>query len=308
MNYTLQHEPIMVALPSEGQVHLHRIYRNKKNLGMPVFMLHSMLHDGSVFYPARDSGLACYLARRGYDVYVADLRGKGKSRPQVNAFSSFGHHQAINEDIPALVNTIVGKRGKLPQVWIGHGWGSVLLCSYYARHGDSLCRVAKMVHFGARRQVLRSNLAKKIHIDILWRRLSRLVVAVIGYLPAKWLCMGGVNESRDSYRDYIEWSGSGDWRSTVDGYDYGEAVGQQSLPPSFYFAASGDRVYGDPDDVRGFIRELGSHDGRMMVLSRRGGNLREYNHKGMLCHQDCERDHFPILLDWLQGSSQYPAG
>ncbi len=300
MTNNLKCESITVSLPSTDQLHITRLYRERKTPGMPVFMLHSTLQDGSTFYTDDGNGLACYLAQRGYDVFVADLRGRGKSWPQINGSSSFGDHHVITEDIPALLNKIINKRGNLPQIWVGHGWGSVLMCSYFARYGENLCPVAKMVHFGARRQIRSSNAGKRFFIDFMWRRLSRLLMAVSGYMPAKMLHMGASNESQGSYRDYLAWSDADLWQDPVDGFSYGDAILQQQLPPSFYFAANGDRTYGDPDDVRAFVRELGRHDGRFMVLSRRGGNLQDYSHLDMLRHKDCERDHFPLLLDWLQ--------
>ena len=308
MRSPLHHESIMASLPSTDQVHMTRLYRDKKKLGAPVFMLHSTAGDGTTFYPDDGSGLACYLARRGYDVYVADLRGRGKSWPQVSRRSAFGSHQAITEDIPALLKKIVIKRGKVPQIWIGHGWGSVLLCGYYARFGDSLSPVAQMVHFGARRRIHSLNSQKKFFINFLWVKLSGWLVRINGYMPAKLLRLGQCDESRGNFSDYLNWSFRDDWNDIEDGFSYGEAVRRQQLPPSLYFASEGDRAYGDPADVREFIKELGPHDGRLWVLSRRGGSLRDYSHLEMLRHKDCEEDHFPLLLDWLDEAQEvrYP--
>lgn len=300
MNTPLNYESIMVSLPSTDQVHMARFYRDKKQLGAPVFMLHSTLHDGSTFYSDDGNGLACYLARQGYDVYVADLRGRGKSWPRINSFSRYGSHQLINEDIPALLKKISIKRGKVPQIWVGHGFGSVLMCSYYARYGDSHANVARMAHFAARRQIQASNRSKTFTFDFVLGKLSRLCIKLTGYMPSRFLRQGTANESRGILADYLNWSGASAWSDCEDGFSYGDAIKQQQLPPSFYFASAGDKAYGDPADVREFVKELGPHDGRLMVLSRSGGNLRNYNHMGMLCHKDCELDHFPLLLDWLQ--------
>ncbi|WP_101756589.1 alpha/beta fold hydrolase [Oceanicoccus sp. KOV_DT_Chl] len=296
----LQYEHITVSLPSADQASITRFFRDKKTLGAPVFMLHSTLQDGTTFFSDDGNGLACYLARQGYDVFVADLRGKGRSWPLVGATSDYGYHHAITEDIPALIEKVVSKRGKTPQIWIGHGWGSVLMCSFYARYGDRHAPVARMAHFAARRQLTNSNSSKRLLMNFMWRKLGRLLLALNGYLPARFLRMGVTNESRANYQEYLQWSDSADWLDASDGFSYGEAIKQQQLPPSFYFAAKGDRAYGDPNDVRQFIQELGPHDGRFMVLSRAGGNLRDYNHLDMLRHKDCEQDHFPLLLDWLQ--------
>jgi predicted alpha/beta hydrolase len=296
----LKYESLTASTPSTDQLHLTRFYQDKNNLGSPVLMLHSALHDGNTFFDANGSGLACYLARQGYDVYVADLRGKGKSWPRIGSVSKFGLHQLITEDIPCLVKKIVSKRGPIPQIWVSHGWGGVLLCAAYARYGDSLVSVERMVHFGTRRMSLVSNFKKWFVIDVLWKRLSKMMVLVQGYMPVKFLRLGTSNESARSYRDYLEWSGRSDWSDTEDGFDYGQAILQRQLPPSYYFAAKGDMAYGHPDDVRQFVKELGPHDGRLMVLGRSDGNLQDYDHLEMLSHKDCEQDHFPVLLNWLQ--------
>ncbi len=296
----LKHESIMVSLPSTEQIHMTRLYLDKENLGAPVFMLHSTLQDSSTFYVDDGSGLACYMAKQGYDVYVADLRGKGKSWPRVTPFSQFGAHQLITEDIPALLDEIVSYRGPVPQIWVSHGWGGVLMCAYYARYGDAACPVARMVHFGARRLAADTGSSSRITHRFIWQRLFKWLLFFRGYVPAQSLRLGSANESAGNYRDYLAWSDHSQWCDTVDDFSYGEAIQQQQLPPSFYFAAKGDGGYGHPDDVRHFMQELGPHDGRMMVLSRQGGNLRDYSHLDMLLHSDCEQDHFPLLLDWLQ--------
>ena len=296
----LNHEHITVSLPSSDQANMTRFFLDKKNLGAPVFMLHSTLQDGTTFFSEDGNGLACYLARQGYDVFVADLRGKGRSWPQVGAASRYGYHHAINEDIPALLEKITSKRGNVPQIWIGHGWGSVLMCSFYARYADRYAPVARMAHFAARRQSVAAQSSKRWWMDFMWRKLGRFLISVNGYLPARFLRMGVANESKAHYFDYLQWSDSADWLDSTDGFSYGEAIKQQQLPPSFYFAAAADRAYGEPNDVRRFINELGPHDGRLMVLSREGGNLHNYSHLDMVRHKDCEQDHFPLLLDWLK--------
>jgi predicted alpha/beta hydrolase len=274
-----------------------RFYRDKDQLGAPVFMLHSNCTDGSSFYTADGKGLACYLARQGYDVFVADLRGKGKSWPHISGHSKYGNHQLINEDIPALLESIQKKRGATPQIWIGHGWGGVLMSSFYARYGDRFGPVAKMVQFAVRRK---TSTKKSPAINFMWRKLSPLLIAINGYLPAKKFRLGIANESAANVRDFLNWSDSDCWTDPEDNFSYDEAARQQSWPASYYFAAKGDKAYGHPDDVRHFMFELGSHDGRMMVLSRKDGNLRDYGHTEIISHEDAEKDHFPLLLAWLE--------
>ena len=57
-----------------------------------------------IFYTEKGKGLGCYLAEQGFDVYVLDLRGRGKSTPLINAESDYGQHEAITHDIPLLID------------------------------------------------------------------------------------------------------------------------------------------------------------------------------------------------------------
>ena len=300
MNSRIKSEVITVLMPSTDQLHISRLYQDHGTPGTPVLLLHSIMQDGSFFGSEQGTGLGFFLANQGFDVYVADLRGRGKSWPKLSARSHFSAHQVITEDLPALSKKIVSIRGPLAQIWIGHGWGSVVMCSYYARYGDSICPIAKMVHFAPRRKIHRVTFLKQLLFGVGWKKCAGLFVTLMGYMPSKALKLGSCNESKGNYKDYLAWSASEQWCDSEDGFDYGAAILQRQLPPGLYFAASGDRVYGDTADVREFIRELGRHDCRLMILSRNGGSHRDYNHRAMLNHRDCESDHFPLLLNWLQ--------
>lgn len=296
----LNYQSITVPVPAGEQVHMTRFYRDKKNLGTPVFMLHGLLEDGTAFYDGSGKGLACYLAHQGFDVFVADSRGKGSSWPKINAKSHVGVHEHITEDIPALIKKVSLIRPDQPQVWVSHGWGGVLLSAYYARFVEPGLEPTQLIHLASRRKAYLSNWLKRFVHRWLWRRIGGLCVAFNGYLPSRFLCLGDCLESTDDYRDYLNWTQSSEWVDPKDGFDYGSAIRLKTLPPSLYVASVGDHVYGDVIDVRAFIKELGRHDGRMIVLDKKAGSLHNYNHNELLSHADAEQDHFSLLLAWLQ--------
>ena len=82
----MQQESIFIANDGQ-QLHLRHIWT--KPGGVPIFMLHGLIENGLIFYTEKGKGLACYLAEQGFDVYVADLRGRGKSTPMIDHRSSF---------------------------------------------------------------------------------------------------------------------------------------------------------------------------------------------------------------------------
>jgi len=307
MKEQLIYQSIAVPLAAAEQLHLMRFYRDKNRLGPPVFMLHSALACGEGFYASDGSGLACYLARQGYDVFVADLRGRGKSRPLLSRNTDFGSHQLITEDIPALLACIAEQRGSAQQLWVGHGWGGVLLSAYYARFGDSIATVAQMIQFGVRRQCPTSRFRSPWLPGVIYQ-MAPLLTKVAGLLPVKRLRLGSSDESAGCVSDYRQWSEDADWVDLEDGFSYARAAVNRSWPASIYVASKTDTFLGHPDDVRKFIGSLGDHDSRLLLLSRDDGNVRNYNHRQMVGHRDGDGDYFPTLLAWLRESPQLAVG
>ena len=101
----LKYESLFIPINKTDTLHLQRIYKNPD--GDPVFMLHGSIENGKIFYSNSGKGFAPYLANNNYDVFVADLRGRGKSSPSINTHSNFGLIEAINEDMPAFINKII---------------------------------------------------------------------------------------------------------------------------------------------------------------------------------------------------------
>ncbi|MGI9293648.1 MAG: alpha/beta fold hydrolase, partial [Pseudomonadales bacterium] len=296
----MEAESILVTVAGGPQLHLKRICENKRNPGTPVLMLHGLVEDGRIFYSQQGKGLAYYLAQFGFDVFVADLRGKGKSWPLAGPKMRAGLHESINEDMPALIKAIVKKRGPQPQIWVSHGWGGVISSAYYARYGEELCPVQNMIYFGTRRYVLPGGLRKKLVLHTLWRRALKLCVGISGYLPARSLHLGTMNESARFYHDSVKWMFNPEWQDTDGEFDYAAAARSRAMPPSLYFASTRDAIFGCPKDVRQFISEFGEHNGRLIVLSRTESNQHDYGHVAMLADPDAEQDHFPELLTWLK--------
>lgn len=293
----------VVANQNQQQLHLTRIYLDDHHLGKPVFMLPGVFESSGIFYPQGDTGsrdgLAHYLARQGYDVFIADLRGKGKSWPQISSHLNFGVHQLITEDLPALLSKVSELRPGVSQLWVGQGWGGVLLNAYYARFGYEFAAVSQLVHFGVRRRAAIDSRKKSWWLGVLWQHIYPRLAAGFGYLPlARWH-LAASNESAQCLSDYLQWSQDELWCDPVDNFDYGAAILRRELPASLYFVSKGDVVYGDQQDVLAFMREQGRHDARMIVLSKAGGNKNNYSQRGMLLHPDCEQDHFPLLMSWL---------
>ncbi len=114
--------------------------------GAPLILIAGILSNGFQFDLAcEDCNFALYFARRGYDVWVSNLRGTGRE-PYKSDSGDFSH--CIQDkgifDVPALVEHVTGVTGRRP-VLIGHSMGSVVSFVYLMglgyRDGDGCRRI-----------------------------------------------------------------------------------------------------------------------------------------------------------------------
>jgi pimeloyl-ACP methyl ester carboxylesterase len=169
--------PLSVVLPKlaavspsqnlnlSGEMHLYRLYTEEtdgeqrsgaRTSPRPmVLCVHGSMSDGRVFYSRKGKGLAPFLARSGYDVYVLDLLGRGASRPATASQPSLpvSQYTAIEHELPAVVEFLrqrrreqqrgqeergeQGESAREPFLHVcAHSWGGVLWNSLLARQGD----------------------------------------------------------------------------------------------------------------------------------------------------------------------------
>jgi len=298
MTSTIQQQSIPVPLPDGDILNLERF--SGAVPGPPVLMLHGAIENGRIFYSESGKGLAPYLAQNGFDVFVADLRGRGKSTPSIGRNSRFGQTEAITEDIPACIEAIRSLRGSIPQQWVAHSWGGVLFSSFLGRFPEYTKLLSSLVYFGSKRTIRVWNIHHILKVDLIWKWVCPLACRICGYLPARRLRIGSDSETARSYRQSAAWVKNDEWVDSDDGFNYGEAVKQLSLPPIWYLAAENDHALGHPRDVRDFMESAGRQECRYTVLSRKNGNRHDYDHINMLTHPDAVQDHFPRVLEWMR--------
>lgn len=262
--------------------------------GPVALLVHGSIENGRIFYGAQ-GGLARFLAAAGWDVYVPDLRGRGRSWPPAHRGQLAGQAETLLEDLPALLGWIAQRRPQAPQAWFSHSWGGLLLCALLARHPH--LRPRALLHFGSKRRISVNHPEKWAKIDLFWFRLAPWLIRRYGFLPMRDLGFGGENEPALTHRDTVAWMRSERWRD-ADGFDYTAALGRLELPPMLFLAGAADRYLGHPHDVAAFRAEVGAPSD-YWLLSRSEGMARDYGHLDMLTSAEAEREIFPRVLAWL---------
>ena len=94
---------------------------------VPVILLHGSFSNRRFWYSARGLGLGAYLAREGFDVWLAEMRGHGLSpRNRQYRFNTVADYARY--DLPAIAAFVTEKSGQTPH-WIGHSMGGITLAA-----------------------------------------------------------------------------------------------------------------------------------------------------------------------------------
>ena len=295
----MQQESIYIT-EGEEQLHLRHIWQRKG--GVPIFMLHGLIENGFIFYTEKGKGLACYLAGQGFDVYVADLRGRGKSLPAINSQSTFGQHETITCDIALFLEKIQSINPQKMHL-IAHSWGGVLISSFLARYPKWLDKVHSKTCFGTKRVVTAKTMEAYFKLGFMWRYIAPILAKKNGYFDAKKFRFGSDSETKKSLEESITWVIPGKWHDLNDGFDYYTAAQNITWPPTWHLTGISDYALGHQQDVQLFIDECNNRNAKFSVLSKQAGNQVNYDHINILTHPNTVNDHFPKLALWLKGFS-----
>ena len=147
-------EDIMVKSPDAG---IEIFVRNKRPANMTSFRaertvvyVHGATYPASTAFDLKLDGLSWmeYIAARGYDVYLLDLRGYGKStRPKEMSEEASKNAPIVRgdtavKDIGTVVDFVLARRN-IPRVnLIGWSWGTTLMSTYTAQNNAKVERLA----------------------------------------------------------------------------------------------------------------------------------------------------------------------
>ena len=295
----LHHQHSEWLTVADYQLHLRQLTPIQPDPAYPVLMLHGAIENSRIFYNEKGRGLGCFLADLGFDVTCADFAGRGLSSPQASKHFNHSQQQLICQDIPALIHHLY-QQYQRPVVVIAHSWAGVVLAASLARFPELLPKVKAIITFGTKRVISVGGFKKRLHIDLVWNRLSPLLCLLYGYLPARQWRFGADNEPAQYLLDTIGWIRGEAFTDPSDGFDYAAACACTSWPQSWHFAAIKDQLLGHPTDVQAFLAETGLDAGRYTLLGKAQGHQQDYDHISMLTHPSASTDHFAELGFWLK--------
>ncbi len=300
----------------------------------PVILCHGMGANRFSLAQTGPSNLAVWLAERGHDVFVVELRGAGRSvelTPGANNESKweFDFDTYREKDVPAILARIKEITGSSEVDWVGHSMGGMLLYAI-AGHGGGFSgdvRVRRAVAIASPGMI--ENLPLRIGVMLrlatifpgnqlpnrLWLRTVSLFYpkfipdneASLGFksnydpvFARAFVANVGANVSRGLARQVSSWEGRGGIYSRDGRVNYTAALASSPVPIRF-IGAGNDYLANQASVRRAFDAAGGEKD--LNFLGKGFGSARDYGHTDVVAGRFAALDSFPLVGSWLSDSA-----
>jgi len=251
---------------------------------VPVLLTHGTFSNAQVC-----TRLAGYLAENGFDCWILELRGHGRSEagdahPDFERFSEF--------DVPAALQAVLHRTRKEHLFWVGHSGGGLVLLMHLARNPEACARLKGIVTLASQATEAGATWAGRAKIA-----LGAMANNLIGYSPGPLLKLGPENEFKGVMNQWFRWNWNRQWTGK-DGFDYFEALRKVEVP-ALCFAGGGDRFIAPYQGCRRLYDALGSLDKRMAFCAKSEGYGEDYSHARIIASRRAQQEIWPMIAEWL---------
>ena len=315
---------------------LYRYEPRRRRRGAPVLLCHGMSSNRwDMDGPGRIS-LARYLARHGYDTWIVELRGAGRStRPTWwnGKRYRWTFEDYVQHDAPAALRAVLRETGAAQVHWVGHSMGGMiayaLLMSPVQRKIASAVTLGSptmsdvghpLLDFGVPyRSVLRL-LPDRVPLGTLARfaapfapLLARLLRRSIGELGwhagnvdaalLRALMLTAVDDLPASLlREFARWYDTKAMSDRYAMFDFTEHL-ERITTPILIIAGARDGLT-PVRDLQNVYRRIASSDKVFHIIGRQHGSARDYSHADLILGLRAPDDVYPVVLQWLDAHRQ----
>jgi pimeloyl-ACP methyl ester carboxylesterase len=291
-----------------------------------VVLQHGLGCNGLAFVMPGVS-LAERLCALGYDCFVPDLRGAGRSaRPR----TAFGLDAYIEHDIPAILAAALEHSGASAVHWVGHSMGALLMWMYGIEHPDApvarLCAVGSAIDYRPGQSVYRSlqrllPIASLLLPSVPFALIGRASALVAGQGPLllpEAMNFHRSNVERDVCRRFMSTGFSpipvplfDALKTTFSEHGFSRANGAiVYLPrvaefriPTLLIGGSRD-PQATPEAVQATFAHLsGVTDKRLVMCGKAHGHGEDYGHIDLLIGKRAAHEVWPHIEAFLEGQS-----
>lgn len=259
----------ITALTADGVT--LRIDRLRPTNGVPrgaIVCLHAMMTDGRYFGARKaDDTFAHVLAREGFEVFVPDFRGHGRSQPPTAERDDWSFDDLVELDLPAIVTACATAAGCTANdlVLLGHSLGGLVSTAAIGTGRIPSPRLLVLASTSVWLHGPRGPIARRAVMGV-----YRAATQLLGYAPIRRLRVGTADEAASYVRQLTDWTRSMQWTS-ARGVDY-TASAETITTPVLPFCGAGDWMC-TPRDAAAFVGHLSCAAELRVVGTRRGDAL-----------------------------------
>jgi len=284
-------EPLRAVADDGVALALYRARPRAPRSGPPLLLVHGTFSNRFFFLGARERGLARYLADRGWDAWVAELRGHGRSGAAGRA-NAWHFEDWIRRDAPALVARVLAETRLERLVWLGHSAGGVIGIAFAGLGHPGSGRVAGLVLVGSPAPTGLGILQYPIAAAALG------ITKVAGRFPARFFRIGPEDEHAGIMEQWMRWNLTGRWRGDDD-TDYFANCARVTCPV-LALAGGGDRLWAPPALCAALVNATSSVDRTVVTCGRTQGFAEDFDHDRVLVSTPARNEVWPLIADWLE--------
>ena len=288
----------------------------------PVILCHGMGANRFNLDLNERYSVARYLAARGWDTWVVELRACGLTRRTTKG-RRYGHRfdDEVRHDVPALISRVKELAGAERVTWVGHSKGGMVMYGWcgLAPRADiagvvaigSPLKVAPRIHPRMMATLVRVNrygLGDAVYLAPAMRALAPLGSRVrLRYLAAQdnlepeiaAFAMANLlgNVSRNTLRQFVRWYETGRFTTWDGAVDY--ALGLSRSPVPFLLIAGEDDRLVPPATVEAARDAMTAADVEYVVAGKAHGFRCDYGHGDLVLGKCAPDEIFPRIHEWL---------
>lgn len=257
--------------------------------GVPVILLHGSFSNRRFWYSPKAIGLGAHLARAGFDVWIAEMRGHGLS-PRNQQYKGNRVSDYARYDLPAI-GAFVREQTRQAAHWIGHSLGGTTLTAALGGQYLDEQHVASVALFGS--QISRVYWPLKVP-PVEWG--GRLLLKRFAHISGSRLKRGPEDEPIGLVLESMRWHGLFGRFGDSDS-DWWAGLAEVKVP---VLAVSAEGDHQDPPwACRKLLKQFGSATREYLCLGRKSGFSDNFGHVEMLVSKPAQRDVWPLVEHWL---------
>ncbi|WP_313513580.1 alpha/beta fold hydrolase [Pseudomonas sp.] len=258
--------------------------------GTPVILLHGSFSNRRFWFSPKGIGLGAYLARAGFDVWIAEMRGHGLS-PRNLAYQQNRVADYARYDLPAIADFVAEQTGLTPH-WLGHSLGGISLAAAVGGGYLDERRAATLALFGS--QVSRGHWALKVP-PVEWA--ARALLKRFGGVSGARSKRGPEDEPAGLLIESLRWHGLLG-RFGEKGRDWLAGLAEARMPV-LMVTAEGD-LQDPPWACRALLERFAPERREFLCLGPQTGFSEAFGHVQMLVSKAAQQEVYPLVAHWLE--------